>query len=143
VFKITDLKMNLSYHFADKLFGIGGIMKMYLLIGVVVVFIVGFALLSRDNMNVDISNPSSQTTIASNSVSIENFSFNPAALTIETGTTVTWTNNDSAIHNLKSAQFNSAVLNTGDTFKFTFTSSGTYNYSCGLHPTMTGAIIVQ
>lgn len=96
------------------------------------------------------SNPSSNTNtaptnqnVAPNNVSIQNFSFNPQALTIKTGTTVTWTNNDSVMHKIRSSTFNSAGLNQGDTFKFTFNSTGTFNYDCAIHPTMTGTIIVQ
>jgi len=86
--------------------------------------------------------PTSQNT-APNTVSIQNFSFNPETLTIKAGTTVTWTNNDSVIHNIKSPSFNSPDLNAGETFSFTFGKPGTFNYSCGIHPTMTGTIIVQ
>jgi plastocyanin len=76
-------------------------------------------------------------------VSIENFAFNPAALTITAGTTVTWTNNDSATHTIKSSAFNSQDLAHGQTFEFKFNTKGTYDYSCGIHPAMTGKIIVQ
>ena len=76
-------------------------------------------------------------------ISIENFSFNPSTLTITAGTTVTWTNNDSATHTIKSPNFNSQDLPHGQTFAFKFDTEGTYDYSCGIHPAMTGKIIVQ
>jgi plastocyanin len=75
-------------------------------------------------------------------VSIKNFAFNPATLTIKPRTTVTWTNNDSAAHQIKSNTFNSAVLNPGESFSFTFFNAGQYNYSCAIHPSMLGKIIV-
>ena len=122
-------------------------MKNIFIIGIIIIAIViVFFSLNKSNMN---TNPSSTETnpttevVAPNNVSIVNFSFNPGTLTIKAGTTVTWTNNDSTIHTIKSATFNSGDLNQGDTFKFTFDAPGTFNYSCGIHPTMTGTIIVQ
>ena len=76
-------------------------------------------------------------------VSIENYSFKPSVLTVKVGTTVVWTNNDSAVHNIKSADFNSPEMKKGETFEFKFDKAGTYDYSCGIHPTMTGKIIVE
>jgi plastocyanin len=76
-------------------------------------------------------------------ITIKNFTFIPGLLIIKAGDTVTWTNNDSTAHKIKSDTFNSAVLNPGDTFKNTFSTHGTYNYSCAIHPSMIGQIIVQ
>ena len=75
-------------------------------------------------------------------VTIENFSFNPATLTIKKGATVIWTNQDNVPHKIKSDTFNSSVLNKGDNFQFTFLTVGEYNYSCSIHPSMQGKIIV-
>lgn len=90
-----------------------------------------------------VSTSTTGETVSSNSVLIQNYSFSPSTLTVKAGTTVTWTNKDSATHNLKSSTFSSPDLGTGDTFKFTFNTPGTFDYSCGIHPTMTGTIIVQ
>lgn len=87
-------------------------------------------------------NTGSQTVVP-NSVSIQNFAFNPQTLTVKAGTTVIWTNSDSVTHSIKSSTFNSAGLGNGDTFKFIFNTPGTFDYSCGIHPAMTGTIIVQ
>lgn len=78
-----------------------------------------------------------------NAINIENFSFSPNTLTVKKGMAVTWTNNDSAPHTIKSAAFNSEVLNKGQSFSFTFNEAGTFNYYCSLHPAMTGEIIVE
>lgn len=126
-------------------------MKNVLLIGglVLIVAIVGigaFALLNKNGMNTTPSSTAPTSTneaVSPNSVLISNFSFNPGSLTVKAGTTVTWTNNDSVTHSIKSSSFTSPDLATGDTFKFTFNTPGTYNYNCGIHPTMTGTIIVQ
>lgn len=76
------------------------------------------------------------------SVSIKNFAFSPTPLTIKAGTIVVWTNNDSAPHQIKSDTFGSVVLNNGQIFSFTFSTVGQYNYSCSIHPSMQGKIIV-
>lgn len=79
----------------------------------------------------------------SNSVSIENFSFNPSTITVKAGTTVVWTNNDSASHTIKSDTFNSSTLSKGASFDYKFDNKGSYDYSCGIHPNMKGKVIVE
>lgn len=83
------------------------------------------------------------TSTAANTVSIESFKFTPETLTIKTGTTVTWTNKDSVAHDIKSDSFNSPSLAQNQTFSFTFNDKGTFNYICGVHPSMKGKIIVE
>jgi len=78
-----------------------------------------------------------------NTINIENFSFNPSTITIKKGAVITWTNNDSVPHKIKSATFNSEALNNGQSFSFTFNDAGTFKYSCAIHPSMTGEIIVE
>lgn len=79
----------------------------------------------------------------SGAVNIENFAFSPSTITVKKGAVITWTNNDSAPHKIKSATFNSGVLNKGQSFSFTFNETGTFNYICSIHPAMTGRIIVE
>jgi amicyanin len=78
-------------------------------------------------------------------IGIDNFTFNPQKLTVKAGTTVTWTNNDDIPHAIAAVnkQFKSKALDTGDAYSFTFTTPGTYQYFCSLHPHMTGAIVVE
>jgi len=76
-------------------------------------------------------------------ISIKEFAFNPATITIKKGTTVTWTNNDSAPHQIKSDSFNSDVLKQGQKYLMNFGDAGVFNYSCSIHPSMTGQIIVE
>jgi plastocyanin len=84
-----------------------------------------------------------KTQISTNTITIQNFSFNPGTLTVPQGTKVTWTNQDAATHKIKSDTFNSSDLNQGDTFTFAFTTKGTFDYSCAIHPSMTGKIVVE
>jgi plastocyanin len=87
--------------------------------------------------------PTPQPQNLSASVSIKNFAFNPTPLNVKVGTKVVWTNNDTVPHQIKSATFNSTALSSGQTFSFTFSTAGTYNYSCAIHPSMHGQIIVS
>jgi plastocyanin len=77
-------------------------------------------------------------------VTIDNFTFSPASLTVKVGTTVTWKNHDDIPHTVVSAgKFRSKTLDTDDGFSFTFTAAGDYKYFCSLHPHMTGMIKVE
>ena len=61
-------------------------------------------------------------------VSIMNFAFSPADVTINVGDTVTWTNNDGFTHTTTSntAVWDSGNLAAGQTFSFTFTTAGSF-----------------
>ena len=78
-------------------------------------------------------------------VKIDNFAFAPATLTITTGTTVTWKNDDDSPHRIgdKNGTFKSAALDTDDTYSHTFAAPGEYPYICTIHPYMAGKIIVK
>lgn len=80
-------------------------------------------------------------------ITIQNMAFSPSSLTVKKGATVTWTNKDVVEHtviadNGSSGGLNSAPLQNGQTYSFTFTQPGTYHYSCSIHPYMHGTIIV-
>jgi amicyanin len=79
------------------------------------------------------------------SVNIDNFTFGPEKLTVKAGTTVTWKNDDDIPHTVASSTkaFKSKALDTDDTFSFTFTTPGTYEYFCSLHPHMVGTVVVE
>jgi len=90
--------------------------------------------------------PARAQSAAANGISIDNFTFNPPTLTVKAGTTVTWTNKDDIPHGIASASnafTRSKALDTDDSFSFTFTTPGTYQYFCYIHPHMTGTIVVQ
>ncbi len=77
-------------------------------------------------------------------VSIDNFTFAPASITVKIGDTVTWTNRDDIPHTIVSTgKFRSKALDTDNSFSFTFTAAGDYQYFCSLHPHMTGIIKVE
>ena len=80
-------------------------------------------------------------------VTIDNFAFSPAILSVSPGTKVTWTNKDEEPHTVTSADagatFKSAALDTDDKFSFIFDKPGTYKYFCSIHPHMSGTIVVK
>ncbi len=65
-------------------------------------------------------------------------------VTVKAGTTVTWINHDDDTHTVTSSvdTFRSPGLDTDETFSYTFTTPGTYEYYSTLHPLMTGKVIV-
>jgi plastocyanin len=77
-------------------------------------------------------------------VTVEQFAFSPASLTVRRGTQVAWLNKDETPHNIVAGDhsFTSPALDTGEEFRFTFDKPGRYGYFCRLHPHMTGEIIV-
>jgi plastocyanin len=82
--------------------------------------------------------------VAAPTVHISNFTFGPETLKVKVGQTVTWVNDDDIPHTVVSGTklFKSKVLDTGDSFTFTFTKAGAYGYFCSLHPHMTGKVMV-
>ena len=82
---------------------------------------------------------------ATDVITIDNFTFTPKELTVAVGTTVKWVNHDDIPHTVveKKTTFRSKALDTDDSYSFTFTSAGTFDYFCGLHPHMVGQVSVK
>lgn len=76
-------------------------------------------------------------------VAIQNFAFSPGTVTIRKGGTVIWTNNDSTTHTVTFADGGSPNLNHGDIYTKTFNETGTFDYHCSIHMSMTGKVVVQ
>ncbi len=76
---------------------------------------------------------------------IDNFTFEPDKLTVKAGTTVTWINEDDIPHTVVATDraFRSKALDTDDKFSFTFTTPGSYEYFCSLHPHMKAVVVVE
>jgi plastocyanin len=77
-------------------------------------------------------------------VTIKDFAFTPGDASVAMGTAVTWTNDDGATHRIESGDgsFDSEDLKNGSTFEHTFDAAGTFEYVCGIHPSMKGTITV-
>ena len=86
-----------------------------------------------------------ETASTSTEINISGFAFVPATVTVTVGTTVTWTNLDSAAHTVTSETdlFNSGNLARNATFSYSFADRGTFSYFCAIHPYMKGEVIVE
>lgn len=78
-------------------------------------------------------------------VEIIDFAFTPDGATITKGGKVTWENKDSANHTVSAdnGEFDSGQLSPGQTFTQNFAESGSFEYHCENHPSMTGRITVK
>ena|SRR5258705_7759222 len=89
---------------------------------------------------------STSSSASPNAVTIQGMAFNPATITVEMGTTVTWTNRDAMDHTVTSdngTSFNSGPVTAGGgVFSFTTNAVGTFPYHCTIHPTMHGTLVV-
>jgi plastocyanin len=92
------------------------------------------------------SSSSNSTQSSTNSVTIENFAFSPASITVKKGTTVTWTNKDGTAHTVVETDGKtgpkSGTLGNGQTYSFTYNTVGTFDYNCSIHPNMLGSVTV-
>lgn len=90
---------------------------------------------------------SSRPVLASNitNVSIGDFFFSPAAVTINVNDQVRWTWIGSVGHTTtsNSGLWDSGVRGNGATFINTFSTAGSFPYHCTVHPFMMGTITVQ
>ena len=102
-----------------------------------------FSILSILFITILISGCTQQSNSSSTTISIKDFSFNPKNINIKAGTTITWINEDSLIHDITidSGLFNQD-LEPGEEFSFTFDEPGIYKYHCNIHPSMTGEITI-
>jgi plastocyanin len=83
---------------------------------------------------------------ATETVTIDNYTYTPATLTVHPGDTVIWMNQDSIPHTvtaLDGKSFDSGAIDPGDSWKFVFTKAGHFAYRCAIHPDMRGVIDVQ
>jgi plastocyanin len=80
-------------------------------------------------------------------VGIEKYEFSPRELTVKSGTTVKWTNNEKrASHSIlfpADGPLESDRLFPGESWQRTFAKPGTYPYTCGPHPEMKGVVTVS
>ncbi len=78
-------------------------------------------------------------------VSIENFAFNPSAITAKVGETISFTNADSASHTatLDDGSCATTLIANGKTKGLKFSAAGTYPFHCSIHTTMKGTITVS
>ncbi|WP_048110010.1 cupredoxin domain-containing protein [Nitrosarchaeum koreense] len=74
----------------------------------------------------------------------------PSKISIKSGDSVTWLNEDAAFHSVtsgyygnQSGLFDSEYLDPEESFTFIFKNPGVYDYFCTLHPWMKGQVIAN
>ncbi len=103
--------------------------------------------------------PASASGTATAAVSIKGFVFSAELIEVRAGTTVVWTNQDDILHTVTSGSTRSSGLGTyeaspdgrfegrldgaGSSFRFTFTTPGTYAYYCDRHRHMVATVVVK
>lgn len=113
-----------------------------------------------DNINISQIKVPINGTVSQNNVDVslvfnssipDNLEFySPSDITVDLGTTVVWTNKDSAAHTVTSGEpsigptgvFDSALFSSGQTFEHQFNTFGVHDYFCLVHPWMTGTVTV-
>lgn len=77
-----------------------------------------------------------QVVATSASVTIVDFDYSPAEVTVNAGESVTWTNSGDEPHTATadSGAFDTPVLNSGESASVTLSHPGTFSYFCKLHP---------
>jgi plastocyanin len=126
------MKISISqFRFATARFALNRRLVVALLVGPVIGAMLAFGAVAAQD--------------ATDVITIDNFTFTPKELTVAVGTTVKWVNHDDIPHTVveKKTTFRSKALDTDDSYSFTFTSAGTFDYFCGLHPHMVGQVIVR
>lgn len=78
-------------------------------------------------------------------VRINGMRFEPASITVKPGTTVTWVHEGRMPHTINGNAdgLRSSTLYNGQAYSHTFKKDGLYNYYCGIHPSMTGSVVVE
>jgi plastocyanin len=78
-------------------------------------------------------------------VKIANFKFGPETVTVAPNAAITWSNTDGVPHQIivSGKKLQTAVLNKGQEAQLKIAEAGTYDYVCGIHPSMKGKIVVK
>jgi plastocyanin len=83
---------------------------------------------------------------ATQAVTMAQYAFAPAAITVHVGDTITWTNQDQAPHDVTTTSapvpLHSPTLSTGQSWTYTFSQPGNYSYICSIHPDMKAQVVV-
>ena len=83
--------------------------------------------------------------VSDNTITIKNFAFDPASITVKVGSTVRWVNQDSVPHRIVFADksISSVLLAASQSASQKFDQPGIYNYICSIHTDMHGTVIVK
>lgn len=92
--------------------------------------------------------PKNSETTQTTTVAIKDFAYAPGTIKVKVGDKVTWTNQDSAKHDVVMDDEgadgpNSELLAKNESYSYTFTKAGTYEYHCSPHPYMKATVVVE
>jgi plastocyanin len=78
-------------------------------------------------------------------VKIAGFKFSPDTVNATANAAIKWTNDDGAPHQIVIASKNlkTPVLNKGRSAELKIDAAGSYDYVCGMHPSMKGKVVVK
>ncbi len=85
-------------------------------------------------------------------VNITKSGFQPATLSVKSGTKIIWTNDDNGMHQVVANPFptgtdlrglKSEILNNSQTYVYTAKTVGSFGYHDQLHPTINGTLVVK
>lgn len=125
--------------------------RMLMVLGAVLIVATGAAFAARDDHSSGTqAQPATRPATSVDEVQIADFLFKPEAVTVAVGTTITFTNDDSAPHTATSGLspnpdgvFDTDVLKKGESKAIKLTRAGTFAYYCALHPFMKATVIVK
>jgi plastocyanin len=110
----------------------------YLAAAIVLAFTIGLAACQSSGSDTASNTPAVDAT----QVRARDVQFQPEAIQVKPGTTVTWRFEDGAVpHDVKGDGFSSPTMKSG-TFTHRFDKAGTYEFHCSLHANMTGKVVV-
>jgi plastocyanin len=91
------------------------------------------------------SNSSTSPTPTTANVDITNGGLSPNTVTVSVGSTVMWTNKDSAVHSIVAdgGAFSSGAIGSGAQFSYMFPSAGTFTYHDGANPSAVASVTVS
>jgi plastocyanin len=96
---------------------------------------------------VSLMTPLRTPSVSDNTITIVKNTFRPADMTINPGSTVRWVNADDHPHRIefedKSFTTSTFLLGASQSASQRFDRTGSYNYSCMIHPGMRGTITVE
>jgi plastocyanin len=84
--------------------------------------------------------------LSADSLTISNFKFAPASVTVSRGARITVTNHDTTAHTATADDghsFDTGNIDAGSSATLTMSKTGTYRYHCSIHPFMHASIVVR
>lgn len=119
--------------------------KRLIVLTAALLWMVGCGQSSTPTMTSPSATGNSTVSIVANSRTLTTNAYAPNPISISQGMSVTWMNNDSISHTstANGGAWDSGTLAPGASFTKTFSSAGTFQYHCAIHPGMVGTVTVQ